>query len=526
MKGTDYFWLTVIASAWFAVFLIYESAYNGGAFAGFPVDDGWIHVMYAHNASHGDWFVYTGTEHSTGDTSPLWVAVLAGVYRVVGTANEFIATRILCGLGYLLVGWGTAMLTFRLTRKRSYAMLAGAAVLSTGEFIWMAHSGMETTMFAALLLSAVISHLADTEHMSWRTGLLFGLAAAARPEAMLVFAITLLTRVLSLGAPRKSATAQTSLVKRSVRSMPAIGLFLLPLIPYAVFCQLTTGHLFPNTFYAKSLPFSWQVCAMSVVRFFGIPFAMNLALFAFALFGALLLFRHRPRNEGQWYVAVLLFVFPIITALTVHVNIGIRYMIPFYPLFVVLVFIGFSLLPDRSWSKQMRGLAIGLMGLFVLTTNFFRHVPVQSGLRGDLPSAEMFARNVRNINDQQVQAGQWLHEHTGVDDVIATNDIGAIAFFSQRRIVDIIGLVSNDLTMINRSYTTAASRDTGLARYLASHSRPRYIAYFEKWFPSLPLLLPVDSTVLFILPLNTISGADTMTVSRLDWSRTLSTGTP
>ena len=63
-----------------------------------------------------------------------------------------------------------------------------------------------------------------------------------------------------------------------------------------------------------------------------------------------------------------------------------------------------------------------------------------------------YAAEVRNINDLQVRAGHWIAEHTSPDARVATNDIGAIGFFSRRYILDTEGLVTPDAVWDKRMW--------------------------------------------------------------------------
>src|SRR6185503_3207469 len=58
------------------------------------------------------------------------------------------------------------------------------------------------------------------------------------------------------------------------------------------------------------------------------------------------------------------------------------------------------------------------------------------------PAAERYAWGVQNINAMQVHLGRWLDAHTPPSATLAVNDIGAIAFFSRRPVVDLMGLVT------------------------------------------------------------------------------------
>jgi 4-amino-4-deoxy-L-arabinose transferase-like glycosyltransferase len=49
------------------------------------------------------------------------------------------------------------------------------------------------------------------------------------------------------------------------------------------------------------------------------------------------------------------------------------------------------------------------------------------------------------INEQHIPIGNYIRENTPADAIIATHDIGAVAYFSDRPVVDVIGLVTPDM---------------------------------------------------------------------------------
>ena len=59
--------------------------------------------------------------------------------------------------------------------------------------------------------------------------------------------------------------------------------------------------------------------------------------------------------------------------------------------------------------------------------------------------ANMLGSNTREILEIDVALGRWLAENTPVEAVIAVDDIGAVTYISQRRIVDLNGLVSPEM---------------------------------------------------------------------------------
>ena len=78
--------------------------------------------------------------------------------------------------------------------------------------------------------------------------------------------------------------------------------------------------------------------------------------------------------------------------------------------------------------------------------------------------------------ERHVRAGRWLAAHTPKDAVVATHDIGAIAFYSQRRIVDITGLVTPEVVphILKPDYIPFLER-----LFAARHVT--YLAVLQEW---------------------------------------------
>ncbi len=91
----------------------------------------------------------------------------------------------------------------------------------------------------------------------------------------------------------------------------------------------------------------------------------------------------------------------------------------------------------------------------------------------------MLAQNVNEVLEIDVALGKWLAENTPSDALIAVDDIGAIAFLSERQIVDMNGLISPEVWPAVRQ-PVGLPRDTRLTRAL-SQSQPDYIAAFPLW---------------------------------------------
>ncbi len=94
-------------------------------------------------------------------------------------------------------------------------------------------------------------------------------------------------------------------------------------------------------------------------------------------------------------------------------------------------------------------------------------------------------------------AGTWIAENTPTDTLLATNVIGAIGYFSKRRIVDMAGLVDPVVAREGAIYTGAAP---GHARYDTDYifgRAPDLVVYWTSGaignspFTPVPQLMPL-----------------------------------
>ena len=106
---------------------------------------------------------------------------------------------------------------------------------------------------------------------------------------------------------------------------------------------------------------------------------------------------------------------------------------------------------------------------------------VSVSLVEDWQVATEYAWNVHNIDRTQVRIGRWLAEQTPADAVVATNDIGAIGFFSRRRVIDMVGLVTPG--MLDRLRRTR-DRDGAILSHFRE-DRPDYVVIFDDWYPGI-----------------------------------------
>ena len=127
--------------------------------------------------------------------------------------------------------------------------------------------------------------------------------------------------------------------------------------------------------------------------------------------------------------------------------------------------------------------------------------------------AKLYAWNVDNINKMHVALGQWAAENTPPGTTLALNDIGAIAYFSERPVLDLAGLITPKVVPLLRS----PNRDALLADFMAERNAG-YVIILPNWFPGLAARDDVlEEAHRVTLERNTIVGGDTMVVYQAYW---------
>ena len=464
MKWGGLLLITVAALLVLGLYLQTELEITGGVL-GVPLDDAWIHFQFARNISQGYGFSFNRGEPTPGSTSPMWTLLLAGVGLL---QDNFLEPALVFSALFLLMSlWLAYGFTGWITGRVWPAFLAGLSVALTGRMLWAGLAGMETTAFAAFSLAAIWSY--SRWGWRWFVALLMGLASQLRPEGHALFALALIDAAWAWRVTNR-AVEQGRMRAAARHFLPPLVVYALIAAPYTLFSLATTGQPLPNTFYAKvgsQNLFSWRTL-WETMAWHWQDNPMSLIL---AIVGLLPLWR-RSRLAVLWLVSLPVFT-AVIIDFTWHHG---RYTMPLIPLQMVAAATGahwvvckITARRQEPWRRRLRlALPILLIGLLLL------------GGVNRLPYwAEMLGNNTREVQDIDVALGEWLAEQTRAESLIAVDDIGAIAFLSGRRIVDMNGLVSPEVWPATRA-AEGLPRSQILTRIL-SESQPEYMAAFPLW---------------------------------------------
>ncbi len=211
-----------------------------------PLDDSYIHLQYAWQASQGQFLLYnTGDTPTTGATSLLYMLLLAAGFAI-GIGREVMPAVILAGgaLSFAATAALVADTGRRLAPRLGLpagitGVIAGLWFAGSGWMAWSFLSGMET----GLLMICVAGALwALVTRRSALATVCTALAVLTRPEALLLAAAILVVELL-VRAPDESHRGR----RVALSALPLLAVFVSPIVNW-----LVTGSGSPTGFLAKS----------------------------------------------------------------------------------------------------------------------------------------------------------------------------------------------------------------------------------------------------------------------------------
>lgn len=469
---------------------------------GFPLDDSWIHAQFARNLALGRGFTYTGSDWVAGSTAPAWTVLLAVGFFVL---RHMVTAAFVIGLTcQALTGFYAYRMASMLGGSWLVSALAGALTVVTPVMVWGSVSAMEVPL-AALLVMAGLYHVLrpGKEAVPLRGFSLLGAATLARPESLAI-------AVVAVAFELTRGTSVADGMLRAVKAAAVVGACFSALL---IFSWLTIGRPLPTTFYAKSGPGivraidtrdsalatrALQQHGPQAVRNFWRILEDQYGVAAWiAPLALLMMLAARDHRRAGSMLLVVLLVVPFLMGITAPQRLkpdNVRYAAQLVAPVAVLIAIGLSLLLRH---RTLAGVACAAAVLVTSTRA--------------VAARDIYTASVRNINELHVKAGQWMHDAVSAGSTIAVNDVGAIAFFSGHKILDLEGLVSPEVL----PYRSLPER--GLRVVL--DRQPQYIAIFPHWYPDIAGRTDLFQEVHRVgISGNVISAGDTLVIYKTPWS--------
>ncbi|HNT34772.1 MAG TPA: glycosyltransferase family 39 protein [bacterium] len=405
----------------------------------FTADDAFITYRHVTNLLSGDGLVYNPGELVLGASSPLYAMALAAL----GLGGlDFILWGKLLGI---VAGSLACVLLYRILRcevGEETALLAGLlGALSPYLVVWSA-SGMETG--TALLLALLTIDMYRQNKMV-PTGIFLGLSILTRFDA------GLLGFVLCCHYGMKERRFPIELIASACSVVT----------PWLAFSLAYYGMLLPNSLVAKFLVYKGTSEVTPLVEklgvFFGKPDKFGFSLLV--IWGYIRIFRTKKTS------LFLLGFWSLLHLCSLLLSEGCMfawYYCPVFPGYVALGAWGVVDLCDRFASRvrqHPKTLFLATL-LFLVLLQSFRLIH----------SWKLHQEIQAEMTQVHKQIGLWLKDKSQPKDTILVGDIGYIGYYSERHILDWMGLVSPKVIPYHKN---------GIPEKVVLDFRPEYIVLGE-----------------------------------------------
>lgn len=417
-------WLVI---AFAGLFFIYHLICASGQL----IDDAYISFRYAVNLAEGKGLRFNpgGGVPVEGYSNLLWVILLAGAKSLgvpVVWAAKVLGTASAAGIVFIILLW--------IKKKNAgsnpavYAPLAVSIVLAHYGIAYWAMAGLETALYALLLLAGTLSALGPDRRMRPTAGVLFALAAICRPEGAFYFVVAL---AAGIAFSRKFSR------KEAAFCLIFAGLF----VPVLLFRLIYYGKWFPNTYYAKVGSFSYA--SFHLGFFYILEFFKENLLTAVAILISLIFFiKQRKRLDPAVGMGLVMIAAQVAYVIRVGGDWmpNSRFLVPVVP-FVAIVFAPAAGWLIKAYRKKGKNLWLpaASFALILFAGEYLYRAPVADDLKMH-----------RNFLDGHGGLAEWLVEHSEPGQTIALNDIGLISFRTGLRVIDLAGLADARIASLKR----------------------------------------------------------------------------
>jgi hypothetical protein len=418
--------------------------------SGWTSDDFYITYRYARNLAQGQGFVFNPGERVFGTTDPGLGLLLGALHFVLRAPVPLLGTIVFAAA---LVGIATILLLEGWRRGHWVEPVLGGSLLLVFSYVWGNHGAAAPLVILLLLLAAKL-----VEPRPIVAGLLSGAAVWVRPDAAIgVALLALIVFWRDRRVPWRFVLASGCVI--------AAGLIL---------AWLYFGSPLPNTIGAKTDMATatanswsgarfWPRALVSLRRHLGAEWSLVLICGAVGCWPL-------AKRAGQPGLLLALFGLAMAAA---YPLLG----VPFFSWYILPCLIAtlYGLAFFAGWvasrAPSLRTvIATAIFVLLAFTT--LRNSWHYSRQAGPVPKMQSYRR-----------AAEWIKAHSGPDASIAYVEIGVIGYYSERPILDLMGLVTpaarpyvlrNDLLGALRANPTD---------YVLSHTRGRMAPIVgSRWF--------------------------------------------
>ena len=458
-------------------------------------DDTYIYLQFAKNVIHGNGISFNAGEPVYGVTGMLWLFLISAGGSV--GVNLLLAAK---ALDLFLASMALVVFFFLAFEIMRDAILSLFATLVFSMNVWYmrwAGTGMDTSLAVLLLLATVWFCLRNEYFLS----VVFGaLTFLVRPEAALLLPLILID--VYMNSFQK---------KRALQFMLSLALIWFALLlPWELYAYHTFGSILPLTMLAKSGAVFDPKDAWATLIKIGKTLSLSDGVTGILLVFSVLfhLLRTKPdlptageKAEGFYYfrqgfvplgwTILLIQIYAATSTNTVS-----RYLVMCSPFIIIFAFTFFYRFVAGPLGNAIAYSAIVAITAIVLLQNQMVYTVLVK------PGIEAFEEGMES---SLIPMGKWFASNSPADAVVFAPDIGAVGYYSDRRICDASGLITPAMLRyvregysIDRIISEHLYRKVCHANYLIHRSRqlrelehtPGLTALFSKVFVQADLTSP------------------------------------
>ncbi len=446
------------------------------------IDDSYITYRYSRNILAGNGFTFNVDERVLGTTTPLYTLILTTLGAVTGGVQA--PFPIISWLLNSFIDAVSCVVLFEIGKNISTFRVGAITGLiwSIAPFsVTFAIGGLETSLFVLLLLLTSFFYLNKQLLRLW---LCASLMILTRPDA-LIFVLPLLCFPI--------------IQKRwEIYQPKAMIIAAIPLVSWLVFSYLYFGTLLPHSIAAKSVAYLLpdNAAFIRLLQHFLTPFSedytlspgfLYIGLITIPLFffvGSMAIFRKNP-------ITLPLLIYPLLYFITfslVHPLIFRWYLTPPLPIYMLILLTGAEtflkkcfeiargkLTTHKSHNKYFTGPGLSALSNTILTIALL--LPLFFTLNSWVlhpdhgnysPSPEMAWIKLEELYKS---ASKDVIAATTSDSVVAAGDVGVLGYYTNRTILDTVGLNSP----VSSSYYPLPRED-----YVSNYAIPTQLILDQK----------------------------------------------
>ena len=429
----------------------------------FLQDDTYITMRYVKNFLNGDGLVFNIGEKVEGYTCFLWVIILAGMSKFFGMNLETGVQTM-----SLLFGVTSLFATFHLSKEFLQRQCSAfgtsllknplvLGVLSTfpamilamnNSYHFWAVSGMETSLFVTLVVTTFWLFIRKEPLFPYSWQVMALLTSLTRPEGMYVFAILVAYSFIDSFFTSEKNIGKTISTFFEKSNLLGIAVYVVPMLLYIAFRFSYYGYPFPNTYYAKT-GFSMEYLLAGWDYFRG--FQMSYMFYGVAsILGIIPLFRRNSEANNESIRSSSLFVAFIVLYSAYIVYVGgdvlamYRFFLPVLPFSLVLLIASLLEIGEFLRTKSVSVAIPAALVFCVVVTAFMAH----SNYHEARAEYERKVSLEKGLVEKMKLTGMWLKSkqaELGRPLILAATTIGALSYFSEVVVVDMIGLTDAEI---------------------------------------------------------------------------------